>query len=84
VLVKFTVLVCDEVTDMANNELVSLVVRYVTDSGIVREALVALIDAESSTASNLCCWQTRKLHLLLQLAMTYPSGEQVHSLSMGC
>jgi len=29
---------CDDVSDRANNELMSLLVRYVTDSGIVREA----------------------------------------------
>ena len=63
---------CDDVSDRANNELMSLVVRYVTDSGIVREALVALVDVDSTTASNLCdvvVARLEKLHLPLEFVV---------------
>lgn len=69
---KMYSIMCDAVSDRANNELMSLVVRYATDSGIVREALVALIDVDSTTASNLCdvvVGRLEKLHLPLEFVV---------------
>lgn len=74
---KMYSIMCDAVSDRANNELMSLVVRYVTDSGIVREALVALIDVDSTTASNLCdvvVGRLEKLHLPLEFVVAQCYG----------
>jgi hypothetical protein len=47
-------IMCDEVSDRSNNELLSVVVRYVLDSRVVNEALIALIKVKSTTGANLC------------------------------
>ena len=49
----FSVL-CDEVSDRSNTELLSLVVRYVVDSGSVKESVVGLVTVVDTTAANLC------------------------------
>jgi hypothetical protein len=47
-------IMCDEVSDRANKELLSLVIRYVQESGLVREAVVALIQVSNISSSALC------------------------------
>ena len=55
---------CDEVSDRANKELLSLVIRYVLESDLVREAIVQLIEVPTTTSSTLCQMVIRKLHEL--------------------
>lgn len=57
-------ILCDEVSDRANSELMSMVIRFVTDSGIVKEALIALIKVENTTSENLCNIIVNKLREL--------------------
>ena len=69
---KMYSIMCDELSDRANYELTSPVVRYVIDSGIVWESLVALIKVNSTTASNLCdvvVARLEKLHLPLEFVI---------------
>ena len=47
-------ILCDEVSDCSNSELVSIILRYVTTFGFIREAVVGLIKADSTAAANLC------------------------------
>lgn len=47
-------ILCDEVSDRSNCELLSLVVRFVDDAGAVRECLLALIQVDSTSAFDLC------------------------------
>jgi len=51
---RYFSVMCDEVSDRSNSELLSVVVRYVLDSGFVNEALVGLIKVSSTTGVNLC------------------------------
>lgn len=57
-------ILCDEVSDRANSELVSIVIRYVTNSGTVREVLVGLVKVENTTSENLYSIIVSKLHEL--------------------
>lgn len=51
---SFSVL-CDEVSDRSNSELMSIVLRYVSkNSSIVRSVLVGLVKVQSTTGKNLC------------------------------
>ena len=47
-------ILCDEVSDHSNSELMNIIVRYVTAFGFIREAVVGLIKAGSTAAANLC------------------------------
>jgi hypothetical protein len=49
---RFSVL-CDEVSDRSNHELLSLVIRFVKDTGDICECLVLLLEVNSITASDL-------------------------------
>jgi hypothetical protein len=51
---RYFSIMCDEVSDRSNNELLSVVVRYITNSGLVKEALIALVKVNSMTGANLC------------------------------
>lgn len=43
-------ILCDEVSDRSNRELLSLVIRFVTDEGDIRESLVSLIEVDNTSA----------------------------------
>lgn len=57
-------IMCDEVSDRANKELLSLVIRYVLDSGLVKEAVVGLIEVPNTAANTLCDIVIGKLNAL--------------------
>jgi len=44
-------IMCDEVSDRSNHELLSIVVRYVLPSGSVKESLIALLKVDSTNAA---------------------------------
>lgn len=44
---------CNEVSDRANNDHLRVVIRYVLDSGDVREILIATVRVDNTTAINL-------------------------------
>ena len=46
-------ILCDEVSDRSNHELLSLVIRFVVDDGYIRERLVCLIEVNSTSAAAL-------------------------------
>jgi len=46
-------IMCDEVSDRSNHELLSIVVRYVLPSGSVKESLTALLKVDSTNAAYL-------------------------------
>lgn len=45
--------ICDEVSDRSNHELLSIVIRYVLDSGLVQESLIAVVRVEKTSAEYL-------------------------------
>jgi len=46
-------IICDEVSDRSNHELLSVVVRYVLDTGLVQESVIALIKVDRTDAEYL-------------------------------
>jgi hypothetical protein len=55
---------CGEVSNRANNELMGLVIRHVKEVDLVREVLVGLIDVQDTTLSTLCDVVLSKLEKL--------------------
>jgi len=56
--------ICDEVSDRANHELMSVVVRYVQDSGLVQETLIGLVHVQSTGAAYLTDVIVKQMHEL--------------------
>jgi len=63
--------ICDEVSDLSNNELLSIVVRYVLDSGHVQQSLIALVAVERTNAA---CLSEELIKILQQLNLSLDNG----------
>ena len=79
---RFFSIMCDEVSDRSNSELLSLVVRYTLDSGKVKEALIALVKVVSTAGADLCdvivrCLNCLQFDLNLLIAQCYDGASNM-------
>lgn len=79
---RFFSIMCDEVSDRSNNELLSLVVRYTLDSGKVNEALIALVKVDSTAGADLCdvivrCLNGLQFDLNMLIAQCYDGASNM-------